>query len=309
MSDDQKTKNAGETFNGSRDQTLKPKGSKINARKTKGPKANASKTNASKTKGSQKNKGRKGRRGTKPHKTFADLMGPPPLLSDEDPAQYFALYQILRLKIDPRHILEEIYVRQIMDDAWLVTRYRRMNAHILNMAQPNLGDGIRLKIDRYRNTFMGSEELLDQRTENLILHDFSQFACCSHPSDMIAKQFEKRIVEINLIEGMISRCMERMRRSHITLEDARAFLDQALEVVSQDASSVTPVTPASQASDGPRCGVQDGVEDDCENEVKAEAEAEAEDGYGYGVGAGVGVQEGSVNRLVKGSMGGDGHGR
>ena len=196
----------------------------------------------------------KATRTRKAQKTFADLMGPPPLLSDEDPAQYFALYEMLRLKFLPYDILEELYVRQIMDDAWLVTRYRRMNSHLLNMAQPGLGDEIRLKIDRYRNTVMGSEELLDQRTENLILHDFSQLACFSHPSDMIAKQFEKRIVEINLIEGMISRCMERMRRSHVTLEEMRAFLDQALEVVSQDdhqapQRSQAASQAASQASD------------------------------------------------------------
>lgn len=302
MSDDYKTKHADETFDGSRKKATKTQPSKIRAAKTK-----AAKTEALKTKGPRKNKGRKGRRGAKPHKTLADLMGPPPLLSDEDPAQYFALYQMLRLKIEPRHILEEIYVRQIMDDAWLVTRYRRMNAHILNMAQPGLGDAIRLKMDRYRNMFMGSEKLMDQRTENLLLHDFSQLACFSHPSDMIAKQFEKRIVEINLIEGMISRCMERMRRSHITLEDARAFLDQALEVVSQDAPEVT---QSSQASDDLGPSVNHGVEDDLEDEdyddddevrvgveVKADAEAEAE----------AEVEDGSVKRSVNGSMGGYGH--
>ena len=43
----------------------------------------------------------------KVQKTFSDLMGPPPLLSDEDPAQYFALYEMLRLKLEPRDILEE----------------------------------------------------------------------------------------------------------------------------------------------------------------------------------------------------------
>lgn len=197
---------------------------------------------------SSKKRNRKATRTRKVPKSFIDLMGAPPLLSDEDPAQYFALYEMLRLKFLPRDILEELYVRQIMDDAWLVTRYRRMNSHILNMAQPGLGDEIRLKIDRYRNKVMGSEELLDQRTENLILHDFSQLACFSHPSDMIAKQFEKRIVEINLIEGMISRCMERMRRSHVTLEEMRAFLDHALDVVTQDDHQAPQPSQASQAS-------------------------------------------------------------
>lgn len=169
----------------------------------------------------------------KSEKTLADLMGQPPLLSDEDPAQYFALYQTLRLKFAPRDILEEFYVRQVMDDAWLVIRYRRMNSHILNRAQPNLGDEIRLKIDRYRNMFMGSEELLDQTTENLLLLKYSQYTSAMHDSDMIAKQFEDRIVQINLIEGMISRCIERMKRSHITLDEFRGFIDDVLQLEGQ----------------------------------------------------------------------------
>lgn len=183
-----------------------------------------------KSKQSEKTTRKKPRKSSKNvEKTFSDLMGPPPLLSDEDPAQYFALYQTLRLKLEPRDILEEFYVRQIMDDAWLVIRYRRMNSHILSMAEPTLGDEMRLKIDRYRNVFMGSEELLDQRDENLILHNLSQYSCAMQPSDMIAKQFENRIISINLIEGMISRCLERMRRSHITLEDFRSFIEDALQ--------------------------------------------------------------------------------
>lgn len=183
-----------------------------------------------KSKQSEKTTRKKPRKSSKNvEKTFSDLMGPPPLLSDEDPAQYFALYQTLRLKLEPRDILEEFYVRQVMDDAWLVIRYRRMNSHILSMAEPTLGDEMRLKIDRYRNVFMGSEELLDQRDENLILHNLSQYSCAMQPSDMIAKQFENRIISINLIEGMISRCLERMRRSHITLEDFRSFIEDALQ--------------------------------------------------------------------------------
>ncbi len=101
-------------------------------------------------------------------KNLTDLLGPPPLLADEDPAQYFSLYEMLRLKFEPRDIVEEIYVRHMMDDAWLVTRYRRMNSHILNMAQPTMGDEWQAKIERYRNAMMGSEELLDMRDENQI---------------------------------------------------------------------------------------------------------------------------------------------
>lgn len=164
----------------------------------------------------------------KTSKNLTDLLGPPPLLQDENPAQYFALYEMLRLKLKPRDIVEEIYVRHMMDDAWLVTRYRRMNSHILNMAEPTMGDEWQGKIERYRNAMMGSEDLLDMRNENLILHDFSQYSCVMRPNDLIARQFEKRISEINLIEGMISRCMERMRRSHLTLEDFRDFMQQAM---------------------------------------------------------------------------------
>lgn len=187
-----------------------------------------------KSKKCEKTTRKKPKKGSKNVETiFSDLMGPPPLLSDEDPAQYFALYQTLRLKLEPRDILEEFYVRQVMDDAWLVMRYRRMNSHILNMAEPTLGDEMKLKIDRYRNKFMGSEELLNQKDENLLLCDLSQYSCAMQPSDMIAKQFENRIAQINLIEGMIGRCLERMRRSHITLEDLRSFIEDIMQLKDQ----------------------------------------------------------------------------
>lgn len=248
-------------------------------------------------KSSSKNKAstkRRPKRARRVQKSLVDLMGPPPLLSDEDPAQYLALYQTLRLTIDPRTVLEEIYVRHIMDDAWLVTRYRRMNAHILNMARPGLGDEIRLNIDRYRNSFMGSEELMDLRNENEILLRFSQYACVTHPSDMVARQFEKRIVEINIIEGMISRCMERMRRSHMTLEEARAFLDHALEVVSQDGADAEEASPSAQGDLASR-GTQSSEEcdsDDCD--------AANHDCYDV-------LEGGLERRSAQGPMGGHGH--
>lgn len=246
------------------------------------------------TKSSSKNRTstkKRPKRTPRVQKSLVDLMGSPPLLSDEDPAQYFALYQTLRLTIDPRTVLEEIYVRHIMDDAWLVTRYRRMNAHILNMAQPGLGDEIRLNIDRYRNSFMGSEELMDLRNENEILLRFSQYACVTHPSDMVARQFEKRIVEINIIEGMISRCMERMRRSHMTLEDARAFLDHALEVVSQDGADEKEGAQSDQvdlASQGTQSS------EDCDI---------ADHGFYHD------LEDGLGKRAPQGPMGGHGHDR
>ena len=196
------------------------------------------------------NRKKRKRRSEKSEKSLTDLMGQPPLLSDEDPAQYFALYQTLRLKFAPRDILEEFYVRQVMDDAWLVIRYRRMNSHILNMAQPNLGDEIRLKIDRYRNMFMGSEDLLGQRNENSLLYDFSQYTCAMHPSDMIAKQFEDRIIQISHIEGMISRCLERIRRSQITLEDFRGFIDEAVQLADQAKPKSDQENPLSNHASG-----------------------------------------------------------
>ena len=56
------------------------------------------------------------------------VFGPPPLLPGEDPAAYHALDERVRAPVDPRDMLEEIWVRDIVDRLWEILRLRRLKA-------------------------------------------------------------------------------------------------------------------------------------------------------------------------------------
>ena len=65
-----------------------------------------------------------------------DLLGPPPLLPNESHADYEGLKARLRAKISPQDMLEEIWVRDILDLQWEVLRMRRIKARILSSSSP-----------------------------------------------------------------------------------------------------------------------------------------------------------------------------
>ena len=71
---------------------------------------------------------------------FADLdelLGPPPLLPNESAADYEGLKARLRAKIVPRDVVEEIWLRDILDLQWEVLRMRRLKSRILSSGSPS----------------------------------------------------------------------------------------------------------------------------------------------------------------------------
>jgi len=65
-----------------------------------------------------------------------ELLGPPPLLPNESRADYEGLKARLKAKIAPRDVLEEIWLRDILDLQWEVLRMRRLKALLLNNNSP-----------------------------------------------------------------------------------------------------------------------------------------------------------------------------
>ena len=59
------------------------------------------------------------------------LMGPPPLIDGEDGAAYEALYRRLDEAVAPRDALEEIWVRDIVDNLWETLRLRRIKSSLM----------------------------------------------------------------------------------------------------------------------------------------------------------------------------------
>ena len=67
----------------------------------------------------------------RPSLDLQGLFGPPPLVEGEDPAAYDALSAHIRNAVEPRDVLEEIWVRDIVDIFWETLRLRRLKAKLL----------------------------------------------------------------------------------------------------------------------------------------------------------------------------------
>ena len=59
------------------------------------------------------------------------LLGPPPLLDGEDRAAFEALYRHVRTKVAPSDVLEEIWVRDVVDNLWETLRMRRLKVTLM----------------------------------------------------------------------------------------------------------------------------------------------------------------------------------
>ena len=65
-----------------------------------------------------------------------ELLGPPPLLPNESLLDYEGLKARLRAKIAPQDVLEEIWLRDILDLQWEVLRMRRLKSRLLGNSSP-----------------------------------------------------------------------------------------------------------------------------------------------------------------------------
>jgi len=61
-----------------------------------------------------------------------NFFGPPPLLGDEDPAAYDELLARVSDDVKPADILEEIWVRDVVDLVWEALRLRRLKSSLID---------------------------------------------------------------------------------------------------------------------------------------------------------------------------------
>ena len=78
------------------------------------------------------------------HPDLQTLLGPPLLLEGEDAAAYAALNQGIRDAVVPKDIIEDIWVRDVVDLVWEAMRLRRFKAKFMNTSADRLiGDYVR----------------------------------------------------------------------------------------------------------------------------------------------------------------------
>jgi hypothetical protein len=62
---------------------------------------------------------------------------PPALLEGEDEAAYLKLLAQVTAAVEPKHVIEEFWVRDVVDLAWDAIRLRRLKADLLNASLAN----------------------------------------------------------------------------------------------------------------------------------------------------------------------------
>ena len=70
------------------------------------------------------------------------LFGPPPILPGEDAATYDALLARVSTGVKPSDIIEEIWVRDVMDSSWEIFRLRRVKISLIAQSIPDILRGI-----------------------------------------------------------------------------------------------------------------------------------------------------------------------
>jgi hypothetical protein len=66
------------------------------------------------------------------------LFGAPALLKREDSAAYDKLHSRISSDIDPSDVIEEIWVRDIVDLSWEILRWRRLKKEVLEVLSKGL---------------------------------------------------------------------------------------------------------------------------------------------------------------------------
>ena len=61
-----------------------------------------------------------------------EILGPPPILEGESLDNYNALHDRARSSVAPADVVEEIWVRDVVDLTWEVFRLRRMKAKVID---------------------------------------------------------------------------------------------------------------------------------------------------------------------------------
>jgi len=80
-------------------------------------------------------KNAKGRSKTEESQTLERLLGPTPLLHGEDGAGYRAFYQTFRNQVGPHDLIDEIYIRDVVDQTWEIHRLRQIRIGTMRKGQ------------------------------------------------------------------------------------------------------------------------------------------------------------------------------
>jgi hypothetical protein len=165
--------------------------------------------------------------------TRLDVFGPPPLLGGEDAAAYNELLVRVSAAVKPTDIVEEIWVRDIVDLAWEVFRLRRIKAGLLAAATQN-------EIKRVLAEYLSDADA-QELARNWTLNDKDARKEVQAYFDMVnltldgatARAFAMKIKNIELIDRMIASAEARRNIALREIERHRVSVAERLRRASE----------------------------------------------------------------------------
>jgi len=146
------------------------------------------------------------------------VFGPPPLVAGEDAAAYEALRARVAVAVAPADVLEEMWVRDVVDLDWEAQRLRRLQAALLRVAAH---EGLAVVLTPLLG-LSGAHDLAARRVRALL-------AAAGLGQDAVTAQtFAARIGDFDRIDRMIMQAESRRAAALHEIEFHRVLLAQAL---------------------------------------------------------------------------------
>jgi hypothetical protein len=187
------------------------------------------------------------------------IFGPAPLIHGEDPATYHALLAKVTSEAKPRGILEEIWVREVVDLTWESFRLRRLKARLLDSSMVGgLAD------------VLGS---LDRRARARSLEDQSLIQGWADGDSVSRKKVEQRLARAGLsieavVAAALSNELDAFERFDRMIASAEARRNNALREIDRHRTILGAALHS--AMEEP----EDGVFTDAETELAANGSAQ-----------------------------------
>ena len=165
---------------------------------------------------------------------LGELLGPPPLLPSESLGDYEDLKARLRAKIAPQDVLEEIWLRDILDLQWEVLRMRRLKSRLLGNSSPI---GLESLLHR-RVNYLDKDKLVEGwgRGDKESIKEVEAILKSRglNLDDVDAHSLLKRLEPLESIDRMISQAEARRNNALREVERSREAAARRLRVALSD---------------------------------------------------------------------------
>ena len=165
---------------------------------------------------------------------LGELLGPPPLLPSESLVDYEELKARLRAKIAPQDVLEEIWLRDILDLQWEVLRMRRLKSRLLGNSSPI---GLESLLHR-RVNYLDKDKLVEGwgRGDKESIKEVEAILKSRglNLDDVDAHSLLKRLEPLESIDRMISQAEARRNNALREIERSREAAARRLRVALSD---------------------------------------------------------------------------